>query len=267
MLNQTTSSCQEPYYTIYVVMSNIVLFTTFPTITLVFVKLLNRLYKTWSFLPAEFILLQMNFTNTFLFIAYLLIFLNVVHGGRFPLTVSLFFYIPSITARPIFLLTLSMISYLAIVHPTTYMMSKAFCHWEWLVTTLGWLYALAMAVSEVIYKIDTSIILFIVLHITILPILFFGITMIRVLCSSGPGNSSQTLNSTKRKAIMLVLSHLVALLVYYTSQVCLFIYRFIAPTDLQRFQCSEGSIILMLPRISDFLIPAISLYSLAKLDV
>lgn len=60
------------------------------------------------------------------------------------------FYILSLTERSIFLLTICVIFYLAIVHPVTYMSAKTLHHWEWLVTTVGWfcLYALAMDVAK-----------------------------------------------------------------------------------------------------------------------
>lgn len=265
--NLTTRDCRELYYTISVVMSGIILFATFPIITLVFVKLLNQLCKTRSFIPAKFFLLQINFTNMFLFISYLLIFMNVVHGTQVPLTAFLFFHIPSITARPFFLLATSAIFYLAIVHPTTYMTFKLFSHWEWLTATLGWLYALAIAVAAVIFKIDSYLIVYIILHITVLPFLFFCVTMLWALCFSGPGNSRQTLNSTKRNAFKLILSNLLAMLVYYLFQVCFLTYGIAAQTDLQGFQCSVVWTITLLPMISDFTLPAIYLYSSAKIGV
>lgn len=263
--NWTISSCSEPYGTIYFAMTNVLLFTCLPTTTLVFMKLLNRLQKTRRFLPAEVFLLQLNFTNGCLFVSHLLLFLDAVHVGHFSMTVLLLFYIPSLTARPIFLLAITVILYLAIVHPVTYMTAKTLLHWEWWVTTLVWLYTLAMDVAIIIYKTDTSQLVFTLFHITILPIFFFNVIMLRALYSIGPGNSRQTLSSAKKKAFQLILSTLVVLLVYYFPQAYLFTYRSVAPTDWQKSQCCEGVVILMLLKFFDFAIAVISFCSLAEL--
>ncbi|GAA6082630.1 uncharacterized protein LOC125138857 [Tachysurus ichikawai] len=230
--------------------------------------LLNRLYQTRSFSPAEVFLLQTNFTNICLSLAYLLLFLDVVHNSQFSRTLFLFFYIPSLTARPIFLLVICAIIYLAIVHPVTYIAAKTFRHWEWLIATLGWIYPLAITVCFIIYKNDTSQLVFMSLfHITNLSIFFFNIAMLRALSSKGPGNSRQPVYPNKRKAFRVILSSLVTLLMYYVTQAYFFTYCFVAPTDWQRFHCSEGLVIRMLPMLSDLAMPVLCLCSLAKLDV
>lgn len=267
--NGTLGSCNKAVVTVHIVLNTILLFFSFPTTFVVIVKLLSRLYKTRSLSSAEIFLLQINFTNTFLFVFNLLRFLDdrfSVH--YFSRNLYMAVYSPTLTARPVFLLAICMIFYFAIVHPVTYMTAKPLRHWEWLVITFGWLYALAMNAIIIVYEIDIFQQVFSVLfYNTILPSIIFNIATLRALSSSCRKNGSQTLNPAKRKAFRIILSILVSLLVYYVPRVYFYIHPYIAPTDLKRFLCFEGGVIMFLPKFSEMAMPVIFLYSLRKLSV
>lgn len=266
--NWTLGSCSEPFNTIYSVLNSSLLFFGFPTTAFVIVELLKRFHITRSLSPAEVFLLQVNFTNVCLFISYLMIFLDVVHVGAFSMNLFMFFHSPSLTARPVFFLAMCLIFYLAIVHPVTYMSAKTWRHWEWVVTTFGWLYALAINVAITVYKVDLfQPVFMMVFYSTILPSVYLHIAELRALTSGGSGDTTQTFNPTKRKAFRIILSMLLVLLLYYIPRVYFLVYPYVAPTDCQRFLCAEGSVIMMLPKFSEFAIPVIFLYSLRKLGV
>lgn len=121
---------------------------------LVFMKLLNCSYQARSFLPAEVFLLQTNFTNAFLFSSHLLLLLDAVRAvslaGQFPA-----FSHPELNSKTHF----HALHPCDLVHShrsSNHLHGKTLRHWEWLVTTLGWLYALAMDVAIIVYKINTS---------------------------------------------------------------------------------------------------------------
>ncbi|KAG7334724.1 hypothetical protein KOW79_001320 [Hemibagrus wyckioides] len=174
---------------------------------------------------------------------------------------------PTLTARPIFLLAMCVIFYLAIVHPVTYMTAKTWLHWEWLVVSLGWIYAMAVNVAVIVHEISIFDLIFTVLfYNTYFLSIFFNIATLRALSSSKPGIGG-TLDLAKRKAFRIILGILVLLLLYYVPRVYYFVYPFIAPMDLERFMCAEGSVIMVLPKVSELSMPAIFLYSLHKLGV
>lgn len=262
--NLTFSPCIKPFNTVYLVFNSILLFFGIPTTIIVVVKLLIGLFKTRSFSQTDFFLLQISVVNICFFVACLLLFLD----DQVSMTLFLVLYIPSLTVRPVFSLVICVICYFAVVHPVTYMAAKTMHHWEWLVSTLGWLYSLIMAVVIMIYDIDIFQPIFVVVfNITILPSVFCNIGVLRALASSGTGRDRQTLNLAKRKAFLIVLSFVVAFLMYYIPRVYVFIYSYIAPVDWERFECTEGSVILMVSKFSEVAIPVVCLYSLRKLDV
>lgn len=184
-----------------------------------------------------------------------------MHVGHFSRTIFLVLFSPSLTVRPLFIFAVCLLFHIAIVHPVTYRSAKTLRHWKWLVVTLIWIYALAINIAIIINNIDISHPgLMVTFYISILPSIFLYIGMLRALTSSG----GQTLNQTKKKAVQLILSILVITLVYYIPRVYVLIYPLIAPMDLQRFLCSEGLVIMLLPKISEFLMPIIFLLCLSK---
>ncbi|XP_047657084.1 uncharacterized protein LOC125138857 [Tachysurus fulvidraco] len=175
---------------------------------------------------------------------------------------------PSLTARPIFLLAMCVIIYLAIVHPVTYMATKTWFHWEWLVITFVWIYTLAVNLAIVFNMYSSTHPVFMAMLLMSLPItLFFNITTMRALTSSGPGKDGQPLNPAKKKAFRIILSIQVVLLMFYVPRTYVYIYLNIAPMDYNRFICSEGQGILMVAKLSEFAMPVIFLYSVRKLGV
>lgn len=252
----------------HAVLNTFLLFFSFPATFVVIVKLLSRIYKARSFSSAEIFLLQINLTNVCLFIFNLLLFLEGMHVSYPSMILYMVFFSPTITARPVFLLAICVIFYVAIVHPVTYMTVKTWRHWEWLVITLGWLYALAVNVIIIVYEVDIfGEIITVLFYNTILPSIFFNIATLRALSSSGRENGGQTLNPAKRKAFRIILSILVVLLMYYIPRVYYIVYPYILPMDYQRFMCFEGGVIMMLPKFSEVAMPVIFLYSLYKLGV
>lgn len=266
--NWTFNLCSQTYDTLYFWMDFVLLLFSFPTTIAVILILLKKIYKVKSFSPAEIFLLQINITDMLFFIHLLLHFLNIVELNHFTMTISYMLYIPSFTARSIFLLAICVIFYFAIVHPVTYMTAKTWQHWEWLVIILGWLYAVAIDVTIVIYEIAiTNPVLNVFVYIIILPIVFFNIFTLKALISSGPGSGEKTLNPAKMKAFRIILSILVVLLLYYLPQFFYCFYPNIAPADKYRFMCNEGLAVMMLPQFSEFAMPVIFLYSLTKLGI
>ncbi|KAI5629432.1 hydroxycarboxylic acid receptor 2-like [Silurus asotus] len=261
--NSTLGSCAKPYDSVYLVLNNILLFLSFPSTVLVIWKLLSRFYETGRFIPAEIFLLQINFINICVFISQLLIFQDILHAGFFSNNLYMVLFSPSLTARPIFLLAICVIFYLAIVHPVTYMTTKALHHWEWLVTALIWLYALAINLAIIFYKLDIfQPIFMLVLSSNMFPCVFFYIEKLRVLFCS-----RQTLNPVKRKAIRLILATLIVLFFCYIPRLYFLIYLHLAPNDWHRFLCTEGLVLMMLSKFSEVAMPVIFLYSLRRLDV
>lgn len=195
------SFCIDLNSNIYCVINFILLFFRFPSTVIIIAKLLNKMYKTRSISAAKVFLLQINFTNICLFISIVLILLFNLNVINFPFTLYVLFYSPSLTERPIFLLAMCMIIYLAIVHPVTFMATKAWFYWQWLVITLVWIYTLAVNVAIVYKEYNYSHPVFMAMFLISLPIMmFFNITMTRALISRGPRNDGQTLNPAKRKA-------------------------------------------------------------------
>lgn len=266
--NGTLGFCSASADNIHMVLNTILLFFSFPATFVVIVKLLSRMYKARSFSSAESFLLQVNLANVCLFVFNLLLFLEAMNVNHSSEILYMVFFSPTLTARPVFLLAICVIFYLAIVHPVTYMSAKTSRHWEWLVITLVWLYALAVNVAIIVYEINIfDSILIVLFYKTILPSVVFNVATLRSLASGGPGNSGQTLNPAKRKAFRIILGVLLSLLLYYGPRVCYLAYPYIAPTDWERFQCSEGSVIMFLPKFSEVAMPVIFLYSLRKLGV
>ncbi|TSQ23926.1 hypothetical protein Baya_11493 [Bagarius yarrelli] len=265
--NSSNPECDEPYKTIYFVLNSLLLFFGFPTTAIVIAKLLNKMYKTRSVSAGEVFLLQINVTNVCLFISYLLLFLNSLHVD-YSYTLYVLFYSPTLTARPVFLLATSVIFYLAIAHPVTYMTTKTRLHWEWLVVTLVWSYALVVTLVIIFNKYGLFHPIYIAVFLISLPItMFFNITTLRALMSKRSRISGQTLNPVKRKAFRIILSIQVALLLYYVPRTFFFIHYYLIPSDRERFMCAEGPVIMMLPKISEFAMPVILLYSVQKLGV
>lgn len=263
--NTTKSSCGNAASKY---LNHTLLFVGFPITVVTIVKLLNRIYKNRRCSPAEVFLLQINFANIFLFLSLLLCFLEILEVYRFSMTVYMVFNSPALTARPIFLLAICMIFYFAIVHPVTYMSAKTWRHWEWLVTTLVWLYAMATIIGIIFDLYDfLNPFLKVMFFISLLLAIFFNITTLRALWSSGPGNGRQTLDPAKRKAFWVILSILAILLLYFLPRVFTFIYPYIAPTECEMFAYAWGSMFTMLPAFSEFAMPVIFLYSLHKLCV
>ncbi|KAF7697821.1 hypothetical protein HF521_004331, partial [Silurus meridionalis] len=204
--------------------------------------------------------------NVCLSSSLLLLFLKTINVGHFYSDLYLFFQIPSIIARPFFLLAIGAIFYTAIVHPITYMATKSCLRWDWLVITLIWIYTLAIAVFIIFKKLDLSHpFFFILFFINFAPTIFFNIATLRALSSSGPGNGSQTLNLAKRKAFRIILSILMVLLVYYVPRLYVNLYAVIAPNDWN-FLCYEV-MIMLIPKFAEIAMPVIFLYSLRKLGV
>lgn len=117
--NWTVRSCAKSYNNIYFAIDIILLAFSFPTTIAVIFILLNRIYKAKGCPPAEVFLLQINCTDMCLFVHALLHLLIDVHVSQFFEILSKLFYIPSLTRRSVFLLTICLIFYLAIVHPVT----------------------------------------------------------------------------------------------------------------------------------------------------
>lgn len=263
--NRTSGSCGELYDTIFFVTDILLLCFSFPSTVAVILMLLYRVYKAKSFSAAEVFLLQINVADMCLFIHLLLTFLNKVRATHLSTIFSTLFYIPSLTARSVLLLAICVIFHLAIVHPVTYMGTRTLRRWAWLVNALAWFYTLAVDVAVIVYETDLSKPIFTVLFfITILPILLFNTATLKVLSSGGLGNSA---NPTKRKAFWIILSILVVLLLNYVPQFYYYIYPVMVPADAERFMCSEGLAVMMLPQFSEFALPVIFLYSLSKLDI
>ncbi|TSQ23925.1 hypothetical protein Baya_11492 [Bagarius yarrelli] len=266
--NLSLSSCSEPYTTVYFWLNNMLLFLTFPTSAIVIVTLLIRIYGTSCFTPAEVFLLQINFTNISVCISYLLLVLDDINACQFSMTVFLIFFSPSLTARPLFMFANCMIFYVAIVHPVTYRTAKTLRHWEWLVSALTWCFALIINLAIIIYKIDIFQLGFIMtFYSTILPSMILYVIILRTLASVGPGNGGQTLNPAKRKAFQIILSILVITLLYYIPRVLFLVYPYVAPMDWQRFLCAEGQVIILLPKVSEIVLPIIILCCLYKVDI
>lgn len=266
--NGTLGLCSASVDNIHIVLNTVLLFFSFPTTFVVIVKLLSRMYKARGLSSAESFLLQVNLANVCLFVFNLLLFLEAINVNHFSDILYMVFFSPTLTARPVFLLAMCVIFYLAIVHPVTYMSAKTSHHWEWLVITLVWLYALAMNVAIIVYEIDIfNPILHLVFYNTILPSVVLNVATLRSLASGGPGDSGQALNPAKRKAFRVILGVLLSLLLYCGPRVCYLVYPYIAPMDWERFQCSEGSMVLFLPKFSEVAMPVIFLYSLRKLGV
>ncbi|GAA6082629.1 uncharacterized protein LOC125138857 [Tachysurus ichikawai] len=265
--NGTLQNCSESLDTVHMALNAILLFVSFPATFVVIVKLLIRIYKARSLSSAEIFLLQINLVNVCLFVFNLMLFLEAVQVSKFSVTLYAVFFSTTLTARPVFLLTMCVIFYLAIVHPVTYMTAKPWLHWEWMVVTLGWIYALAVNVAVVVKEINIFDLVWpVLLYNTNLPSMFFNIATLRALSSSSPG-SNGTLDPAKRKAFRIILGILVLLLLYYVPRVYYIVYPYIVPTDEKRFLCAEGTVIMFLPKMSELSMPVIFLYSLHKLGV
>ncbi|KAK3552218.1 hypothetical protein QTP86_005990 [Hemibagrus guttatus] len=264
--NGTFWSCGE-VDTTHLVLNSVLLFVSFPTTFVVIVQLLIRNYKARSLSAAEIFLLQINLVNVCLFLFNLLLFLEAVQVGIFSNILYSAFFSTTLTARPIFLLAMCAIFYLAIVHPVTYMTAKTWLHWEWLVVSLGWIYAMAVNIAIIVHEINVFGLIFSVLfYNTYLFSMFFNIATLRALSSSKPGIGG-THDPAKRKAFRIILGILVLLLLYYVPRMYYTVYPYIAPMDFERFSCNEGAVIMLLPKFSELSMPAIFLYSLHKLGV
>lgn len=267
-LNGTFQSCKEPLEYLHIVVNSILLFVSFPATFIIIVRLLSRVCRQRSLSSAEIFLLQINLANVCLSIFNLLLFLEAVHVSNFSSIYLIVFFSPTLTARPVFLLAMCVIFYLAIVHPVTYMALRTRPHWEWIVVALGWLYALVVNIAAMAHTIDMFEVVFpVVFYNTILPSMFFNIATLRALYYSTPGGNRQAMNPAKRKAFRIILGILVLLLLYYVPRVCYTSYPYIAPGDWERFECAEGSVMMLLPKVSEFSMPVIFLYSLQKLGV
>lgn len=271
--NETSIYCSATIDFVHDVMNSILLFFSFPATFVVIVILLIRLFTARSFSSAEIFLLQINLTNVFLFNFNLLLFLEVLKVNLLSLDIYYYyiydiFFSATLTARPVFLLAICVIFYLAIARPVTYVAIKTYRHWEWLVIALGWLYALAIDAVIVVYGFDVfDSIYTVLLYNVILPSMLFNIATLRALVSNGPEQNGQTLNPAKRKAFRIILSILLSLLLYYVPRMYTIVYPYIAEQDKIRFECAEGSMILFLPKISEIAMPVVFLYSLRKLGV
>lgn len=267
--NLTFWSCNdEPFKTTYSVLNDILLFFGFPTTVTIIVILLSKAYKARTLSIAEVFLLQINFANVCLCISELLMFLNSVNIGNFYSNLYTIFYSPNYIARPIFLLGTCVIFHLAIVHPVTYLATKTWVHWVWLIITLVWIGSLVLNVALIFNENDFYKPIYLgVFFLTFPPSILFNVITLRALSSRGPGNSEQTLNPAKKKAFRIILGILVVLLLYYFPRGYLFIYPFVASNDFTRFMCVEGPVVMMLPKISEIAMPIIFLYSLRKLGV
>lgn len=265
--NGTFWYCGEYLDTTHIVLNSVLLFISFPATFVVIVQLLIRIYKVRSLSVAEIFLLQINLVNICLFLFNLLLFLEAVQLDTFSIILYSVFFSPTLTARPVFLLAMCVIFYLAIVHPVTYMTAKTWLHWEWLVVSFGWIYAMAMNIVVIVHEISIFHLIFTVLfYNTYLLSMFFNIATLRALSSSKSGIGG-TLDPAKRKAFRIILGILVLLLLYYVPRVYYIVYPYIAPMDFERFICAEGSVIMLLPKVSELSMPAIFLYSLHKLGV
>lgn len=266
--NGTLFGCGETIDLVHGVLNTILLFFSFPATFVVIVILLRRFYKASSFSSAEIFLLQINLTNVCLFVFNLLLFLEGFNFNPLSYVIYDVFFSATITARPVFLLAICVILYLAIAHPVTYMTVKTYRHWEWLVITLGWLYALAIIAVIIFTDFNIFVSIYaVLLYNVVLPSMFFNIATLRALVSSGPEGNGQTLNPAKRKAFRIILGILLSLLLYYIPRICFLVYPYVAKEDGERFLCMEGSALMFLPKISEVSMPVIFLYSLQKLGV
>ncbi|KAG7334723.1 hypothetical protein KOW79_001319 [Hemibagrus wyckioides] len=243
--NGTFWYCGESLDSTHVVLNAVLLFISFPATFAVIVQLLIRIYKARSLSAAEIFLLQINLVNVCLFLFNLLLFLEAMQVGIFSEILHSAFFSPTLTARPIFLLAMCVIFYLAIVHPVTYMTAKTWLHWEWLVVSLGWIYAMAVNVAIIVHEISIFDLIFTVLfYNTYLLSIFFNIATLRALSSSKPGIGG-TLDLAKRKAFRIILGILVLLLLYYVPRVYYFVYPYIAPMDLERLLLNQATPFIM----------------------
>ncbi|KAL7860759.1 hypothetical protein AOLI_G00171080 [Acnodon oligacanthus] len=176
----------------------------------------------------------------------------------------LFFYVlhvPSFTVVPLFLVAISVDCYVAVVHPVAYLAVKNLPHRVLLCTAPVWVYALVIWLISVIYQLSYfHPVCMLSFYVSLPAVMFFSISTLIALYSAKPGSSNQTLSPTKRRAFRIILSILVGMVVYYMPQACFFTYRFIEPTDSERFLCHEYPLVMLLPWLCKSAAPFLYLY-------